>query len=94
MDIASLPPDVEQFVQAQLATGKYESASDVVSDAVRVMRERQTRLEILRKEIEAGISDLDSGKSIKIESDAELRAFFEDIRLRSLQRLSAKTSEQ
>jgi antitoxin ParD1/3/4 len=93
VDIVSLPPDVEQFVQAQLAAGKYESASQVVSDAVRVLRDRQTRLELLRAEIERGIKQLDAGEFIEIESDTELRQFFEDIQARGLQRISMKQSE-
>ncbi len=39
-----LPPDLQQFVLDQLAAGKYQSASYVVWDAVRLVRERELRL--------------------------------------------------
>jgi antitoxin ParD1/3/4 len=94
MDITSLPPDLEQFVQSQLDSGKYGSASEVVCDAVRILRERQKRLEGLRQEIEQGIKDLDAGEFIEIESDDALREFFEDIQTRGMRRLSAKQADR
>jgi antitoxin ParD1/3/4 len=90
MDLSSLPPDIEQFVQSQLELGKYGSATEVVCDAVRVLRERQTRLETLRKEIEQGIKELDAGEFIELDSDDALREFFEDIQNRGMQRFSTK----
>jgi antitoxin ParD1/3/4 len=91
---SSLPPDLQQFVQDQLATGKYASASEVVSDAVRLMRERDARLKELRRDIELGVKQLDDGDFIEIESDAALHAFFEDIATRREQRMSAKSGEK
>ena len=93
MNSASLPPDLEQFVQDQLAAGKYASASDVVCDAVRLMREREARFEELRREVELGVKQLDDGDFIEIESDSALHAFFEDIATRREQRISAKPNE-
>jgi hypothetical protein len=44
----------------------------------------------LRNEVDRGISQLDSGEFIEINSDAELRQFFDDIETRGKQRLAAK----
>lgn len=90
----ALPPDLQQFVQDQLAAGKYQSASDVVCDAVRLLRERELRLEALRHEIDRGIRQIDSGEYVEIESEAALQKFFDDIEARGQQRLSAKHAEQ
>jgi antitoxin ParD1/3/4 len=85
-----LPPDLEQFVFDQLAKGKYQSATDVVCDAVRLLREREERLESLRAEIDQGISQLDAGEFIELDSDDELQAFFNDIETRGKQRLASE----
>ncbi len=87
---SALPPDLQQFVQEQLAAGKYESASEIVCDAVRLLRDREQ----LRLEIERGIKQLESGEFVEINSDAELQFFFDDIEVRSQQRLAAKHAEQ
>jgi antitoxin ParD1/3/4 len=58
----------EQFIKAQLESGRYSSASEVVRDALRLMEEReqlrQIQLEQLRQQIRVGI---DSGPSIPAE---------------------------
>jgi hypothetical protein len=60
----------------------------VVCDAVRLLREREERLESLRAEIDKGIAQLDSGDYIEINSEAELQAFFDGIEERGKQRLA------
>jgi len=89
-----LPPDLQQFVQDQLATGKYASASEVVSDAVRMMRERESRLQALRSDIELGIKQLDDGDFFEIQSDSALQEFFKGIATRREQRRSANLGEK
>jgi len=90
----SLPPDLEQFVHDQLATGKYLSSSDVLCDAVRLLRERELRREVLQREIDRGITQLDSGEFVELDSEVALQAFFADVAARGQQRLSAKQAEQ
>lgn len=90
----ALPPDLKQFVLDQLAAGKYQSESDVVCDAIRLMRDRELRLETLRRDIDEGVNQLDSGDFTEIDSTAALEAFFGDIESRGQQRLSAKRAEQ
>ena len=82
-----LPPDLEQFVQDQLAQGKYQSAADVVSDAVRLLREREERLAALRSDIDRGVDQLDRGEYITLESEDDIDAFFADIEQRANQRV-------
>src|SRR4051794_13417049 len=90
----SLPPDLQQFVRDQLASGKYRSESEVMCDAVRLLRERELRLESLRKDIEQGIVQLDSGEFVEIQSDIELKTFFDDVASRGQQRLDGKRTAQ
>jgi len=84
VSMASLPPDLEQFVLDQLATGKYQSSSEVLCDAVRLLREREVRREVPQNEIDRGIAQLDSGEFVELDSEVKLQAFFGDIAARSI----------
>ena len=52
----------ESFVQAQLASGRYNNASEVVRDALRLMEDRERRLTLLDNAIERGMADMDAGR--------------------------------
>lgn len=58
----NLTPELEVLVRDKIASGRYKSESEVVCDALRLMEARdqeyQSRLEWLRREVQAGI---DSG---------------------------------
>jgi antitoxin ParD1/3/4 len=61
----NLTPQLESLVKQKVASGLYNSASEVVREALRLMEEhdniRAVRLEQLRQDIHAG---LDSGEPI------------------------------
>ena len=52
----------ETFVQTQLASGRYNNASEVVRDALRLMEDRERRLSALDSAIERGMADLEAGR--------------------------------
>jgi antitoxin ParD1/3/4 len=52
----------EEFVQAQLASGRYNNASEVLRDALRLMEERERRLAALDTAISRGITDIEAGR--------------------------------
>jgi antitoxin ParD1/3/4 len=62
----SLTPELEQFVQAKVKSGRYLSASEVVREALRLLEERdrlyQARLTELQKEITIGIESAERGE--------------------------------
>ena len=64
----SLTPELEQMIQEKVATGLYSSASEVVREALRLMRgrdeDRQRKLEDLRREVAIGIADLEAGNVV------------------------------
>jgi antitoxin ParD1/3/4 len=64
----SLTPELERLVQEKVASGLYNSASEVVREALRLLRDhdelRRIRLEELRKEIAIGIEAADRGELI------------------------------
>ena len=58
----TIDPTFEKFVQAQLASGRYSSASEVVRDALRLMEEHERRLQALDGAIVRGMADLAAGR--------------------------------
>jgi antitoxin ParD1/3/4 len=66
----SLPDQMKQWVEEQVATGRYANASDVMRDVIRERQKRDEALEELRAEIQKGI---DSGISTR--SREELREY-------------------
>lgn len=57
----SLTPTLEKFVQDKVASGLYNSASEVIREALRIMASKdkisQERIAQLNKEIEEGWND-------------------------------------
>lgn len=62
----SLTEEIAKFVEDEVATGDYVSASEVVRDALRALKHDKdveaNKLRILRKEVAKGIDDADSGR--------------------------------
>jgi antitoxin ParD1/3/4 len=83
----SLTPELEQFVESRVASGRYRTASDVVREGLRLLEEREqareTALEELRGKIRRGVEQADRGELL--EGDAA----FEEIRRLSARRQSA-----
>jgi putative addiction module CopG family antidote len=79
MITVSLPPDVEQFVLQAVAEGKYPNEQDVVTDAIRLLRDLRKRHQRLRGEIDQALASVDRGEGIDIDSDESLTAFFDDL---------------
>jgi antitoxin ParD1/3/4 len=67
----SLTPELEQYIQTKVSTGMYYSASEVVREGLRLLKERdhlqKMRLQELRQDIQAG---LDSGDSTPLDMQA------------------------
>jgi antitoxin ParD1/3/4 len=63
-----LTPELEQFVQRKVKTGRYNSASEVLREALRLMEERdhllKFRKEELSKQIAAGLDALRRGEGV------------------------------
>ena len=60
-----LTPDLEKYVEEKVKTGQYSSVTHVVSGALEVLRDQerltQEDVEELRRDIAAGIAQLDGG---------------------------------
>lgn len=60
---ADLGPRLEAFVAELVATGRYNSKSEVLREGVRVIQEREVRLAALDGSIARGLADADSGRT-------------------------------
>lgn len=62
----SLPADMIDFVESEVSNGGYSSSSEVVRDALRLLRHdkalEQEKLEILRREVAVGLEDVAAGR--------------------------------
>ena len=64
----SLTPELEDFIQERVKSGRYHSASEVVREALRLLEDRdevrRLRLDEMRKKIAAGLASLDRGGAL------------------------------
>ncbi|OIP99382.1 MAG: CopG family transcriptional regulator [Zetaproteobacteria bacterium CG2_30_46_52] len=76
----SLTPSLEQFVRDKASTGDYNNASEVIREAIRLLKEkdelRAIKLEQLRAAIRLGDEAIEQGQYTDINSKKELDAFF------------------
>jgi antitoxin ParD1/3/4 len=70
----SLTPELERLVNDKVATGLYTSASEVVREALRLFKEqddiRFVTLQELKRDIAAGLDQLDRGQSAVLDMAA------------------------
>jgi len=89
----SLTPTLEDLIQQKVATGLYNSASEVVREALRLLeqrdRMREMRLGTLRTEIAVGLDQVARGE-ISEHDDHSLNGLAADIKAKGRKRLAAK----
>jgi len=83
----SLTPELEKLVNEKVESGKYKSASEVVKEGLRLLKEREDELEALRRDIREGFEDIERGDYIDVD-DSTHEAFVEDIKARGRLRLA------
>ncbi|MEH2244117.1 MAG: type II toxin-antitoxin system ParD family antitoxin [Nostoc sp.] len=58
----TLKVEIEQFIQAQIAIGRFTSAEDVINEAFKLLQERERRIEELRQKIAVGNEQIAKGQ--------------------------------
>ena len=64
---ADLGKQLETFVASLVATGRYNSKSEVLREGVRLIQDRETRLAALDASIARGLADADAGNTTPAE---------------------------
>lgn len=78
----SLPEELENYIDAKVASGEYAHASEVVREGVRMMMNAEaTKLEWLRSAIAEGIASADAGDVVAFDE-----VFIEDVKRRGRER--------
>lgn len=58
----SLTPELERLVNEKVKTGMYQTASEVVREALRLLQDRDAQLETLRTDVRAGFDQIERGR--------------------------------
>ncbi len=70
----SLTPQLENLVKQKVATGMYNSASEVMREALRLLDERdtlqETRLQALKQDVAKGMASVERGDSKPFDIEA------------------------
>lgn len=63
----------ESFIEAQIASGRFNNASEVVRAALRLLEDQEAEHERLRAEIAKGVRDFEEGRYTTYSSAEELK---------------------
>lgn len=94
----SLTPELERLINEKVETGSYQTASEVVREALRLLKQRDDALWQLRRDIEAGFdqiergaySDYDPKSTRKLAARVKARGRSRLARVKAQQRASSK----
>ena len=88
----SLTTELEKYVSAKVESGMYHSASEVIREGLRLLKEKDEihnrKLEELRREIQVGTDQADLGQVKPLNDE-----LVEDIKARGRKRLAARGSQ-
>lgn len=67
-----------QFVEQLVSSGRYQNASEVLREGVRLIQQREQeqsmRLQVLREAVAVGEADIDAGRYATLESSEAIRS--------------------
>ena len=82
----SLTPELEQLVNDKVKTGMYQTASEVIREGLRLLRERDHRLEALRRDVRAGFEAVERGEYSSFD-ESNIQELAERVKARGRKRL-------
>lgn len=88
-----LPADLSQFVESEVAAGRYSSPDEVVHTALRLLKEQLEEWRRLKADIDAGFEEIERGEGIHISDEATRKALIEAIKQEGQQLLAAREAQ-
>lgn len=90
----SLTPELEKLVNDKVKSGRYNSASEVIRESLRLLQDhdelKRIRLEELRREVMLGADQIRNGEGILLETAEDRREFIEGIKREGRERLERR----
>ncbi len=83
----SLTPELEQLVDDKVKTGLYQTASEVIHEGLRLLRERDQRVEALRRDVRAGFEAVERGEFTEYDA-SNIKELADHIKARGRKRLA------
>src|SRR5262249_19384917 len=88
----SLTPELEKLVNEKLKTGMYQTASEVVREGLRLLKDRDERQAQLRAQVRAGFDAIERGEYDTYD-EFTTKGLADDIKRRGRKRLAQATKK-
>lgn len=92
----SLTPELEELVNKKVKTGMYHSASEVIREGLRLLKEqdeiKRSRLHHLRKEVDLGIEQIECGKYTDYDAE-NLQPLVDEVKAEGRKRLANRAGD-
>jgi antitoxin ParD1/3/4 len=79
----NLTEHLDHFVERQVASGRFSSASEIVREALRLLEEqeeeRKAKLRALRQAAKSGFDEIDQGKGVVLKGKKAIDQFIANI---------------
>ena len=89
-----LTPELETLVREKIESGNYHSASEVVRDALQLLKEqdqlRELRRAEIRREVMKGVEQIRNGEYTTISNEEEAEQMIEKIKREGRRRLAER----
>ncbi|HEV2199662.1 MAG TPA: type II toxin-antitoxin system ParD family antitoxin [Bryobacteraceae bacterium] len=82
-----MTPKLEKLVDRKVSSGMYQTASEVVREGLRLLAERDRRLESLRRDIKAGFDAIERGEYTEY-TPATIHKLADRVKSRGMERLA------
>ena len=79
MTEVAIPDEFAEYVDREVASGKFRSDSEVVAEGLRLLQERERRRDALLSDLQVGIDQFDRGEYVEVKTQDDQDALFEDI---------------
>ncbi|MDA0838234.1 MAG: hypothetical protein O3B01_17115 [Planctomycetota bacterium] len=76
--LKSIPADLREFLDAEIATGIYASEEEALTEGLRLLRRRTE----LRKELQVGVDQIQQGEMVTIHDKEESNTYRDQLKER------------